>query len=62
MSLVEDEIADCDIRIKGDPHDRGEIPPRGDLRIPQLPRMVKPAVVMAAAVSRCRWQPPDSGG
>ncbi len=44
MGLAEgEEIADCAIRVKGDPHDRGEIPPRGELRIPNLPRLTQPA-------------------
>jgi hypothetical protein len=39
MGLVEGEAADCPIRIKGDPQDRGETPPRGLLEIPGLPKL-----------------------
>lgn len=39
MGLEEGEVADCPIRIKGDPHERGETPPRGTLEIPGLPKL-----------------------
>ena len=39
MGVIGGEIRDCEIRIKGEPYDRGEAPPRGDVRIPGLPRL-----------------------
>ncbi len=39
MGLEEGEAADCPIRIKGDPHDRGETPARGAVEIPGLPKL-----------------------
>ena len=39
MGVIGGEIRDCEIRIKGEPYDRGEAPPRGDIRIPGLPRL-----------------------
>ncbi len=39
MGVSGGEIRDCQIRIKGEPYDRGDAPPRGDVRIPGLPRM-----------------------
>jgi Protein of unknown function (DUF1549)/Protein of unknown function (DUF1553) len=39
MGVLEGEAVDCAIRIKGDPHDRGEVPPRGSHAIPGLPRI-----------------------
>jgi len=37
MGVSEGEAQDCELRIKGDPRDRGEAPPRGKLAIPGLP-------------------------
>jgi hypothetical protein len=39
MGVLEGEIGDCAIRIKGDPHDRGEVPPRGSLAVAGLPKL-----------------------
>ena len=39
MGVAEGEIADCELRIKGDPRDRGDAPPRGSIDIPGLPKM-----------------------
>jgi hypothetical protein len=40
MGVSEDEEpADCAIRVKGDPYDRGETPARGSVGIPGLPKM-----------------------
>lgn len=37
MGVLEGEMRDCAIRIKGDPHDRAEVPPRGAFAVPGLP-------------------------
>ena len=50
MGLSEDEAQDCPIRIKGDPQDRGEAPPRGTLQIPGLPKL--PAIPAKASGRR----------
>lgn len=55
MGLVDDEIADCAIRIKGDPHDHGETPPRGDLRLPSLPRITRPSSQASGRMELARW-------
>jgi hypothetical protein len=39
MGVSEGEVSDCRIAIKGDPHDRGEAPPRGRIEIPGLPKL-----------------------
>ncbi len=38
MGVLARTPRDCEIRRKGEPQDRGEAPPRGDVRIPGLPR------------------------
>lgn len=55
LGVTEDEIADCAIRIKGDPHDRGNTPPRGDLRIPGLPKPAAPAARTSGRIELARW-------
>jgi hypothetical protein len=37
MAVTEGEPRDCELRLKGDAYDRGEAPPRGDVRIAGLP-------------------------
>lgn len=39
MGVSEGEVSDCEIAIKGDPHDRRAAPPRGSIDIPGLPRI-----------------------
>lgn len=39
MGVSEGEIGDCELRIKGDPHERGDAPPRGSIDIPGLPKI-----------------------
>ena len=43
MGVYADEPRDCEIRIKGEPYDYGDTPPRGDLKIPGLSRIAVPA-------------------
>ena len=43
MGVFADEPRDCEIRIKGEPYDYGETPPRGDLQIPGLTSITVPA-------------------
>ncbi len=47
MGVGEGEIGDCELRIKGDPHDRGDAPPRGNIAIPGLPKI--PAIPKGAS-------------
>ena len=39
MGVTEGEVGDCAIRIKGEANQEGEVPRRGDVRIPGLPAM-----------------------
>ena len=39
MGVLEGDVRDCAIRIKGEPHAMGDVPPRGTLAVPGLPRM-----------------------
>jgi len=56
MGVREDEeIVDCELRIKGDPHDRGPAPPRGDLKIVGLPPMAKPAKSSSGRLELAKW-------
>jgi len=41
MGVLEGEIQDCPIRIKGDPHDRDEAPPRSSFALYGLPGLTK---------------------
>jgi hypothetical protein len=55
MGMAEGEADDCPVAIKGDAHNRGEAPKRGDLKIPMLPAM---PVIPAKASGRqelARW-------
>lgn len=55
MGVMEGSARDCDVRIGGEPYDRDEAPPRGDLRIPGLPRL--PAIPSDASgrLELARW-------
>ncbi len=55
IGLADDEINDCAIRVKGDPHDHGETPSRGDLRIPALPRMTRPGSQSSGRLELAKW-------
>lgn len=39
MGVAEGEMQDCPIAIKGDAHNRGEAPKRGELSLPSLPKL-----------------------
>ena len=55
MGVVEGETRDCPIRDKGEPYERGEAPPRGDVRIPALPRMPAIAPGVSGRLQLARW-------
>jgi hypothetical protein len=55
MGVTEDEIADCEIRLKGDPHEYGPQVPRGDLRIPQLPKPARPTGRQSGRLELAKW-------
>jgi hypothetical protein len=55
MGVLEGDVQDCDLRIKGDPYDRDIAPPRGEIRIAGLPEM--PAIPPHASgrLELARW-------
>jgi hypothetical protein len=55
MGLQEDEAQDCPIRIKGDPHDRGEAPPRGSLQISGLPKLPAIPAKSSGRLQLAQW-------
>ena len=55
MSAREGQLSDCAIRIKGDPYDRGDVPPRGDVRIAGLPPMTRPGPQTSGRLELARW-------
>lgn len=55
MGVSDDEILDCAVRVKGDPHDRGPAPPRGDIKIVGLPPLAKPSAQASGRVELARW-------
>lgn len=55
MAVVDGEIRDCPIRIKGEPYDRGESPARGDLGISGLPPLPPIANDASGRLQLARW-------
>jgi len=55
MGLEEADVGDCEICLKGDPHDRGPAPPRGDLKIPQLGKPAKINAKQSGRLELARW-------
>ena len=55
MGVTTGEFRDCAIRIRGEPYERGEAPPRGDLRIPGLPRLPDIGADESGRYALARW-------
>jgi hypothetical protein len=55
MGVAEGEIGDCELRIKGDPRDRGDAPPRGSIDIPGLPKMAAIAKGTSGRLQLAQW-------
>ncbi|MBA4020196.1 MAG: hypothetical protein C0483_23800 [Pirellula sp.] len=55
MGVTDDAPQDCPIREKGEPYARGEVPPRGDLRIPSLPRLPPIPPNSAGRLQLAQW-------
>ncbi|HEX5104315.1 MAG TPA: DUF1549 and DUF1553 domain-containing protein, partial [Pirellulaceae bacterium] len=55
MGVREGDIRDCEIRRQGEPSDRLEAPPRGDIRIPGLPRMDAIDADSSGRLELARW-------
>jgi hypothetical protein len=55
MGVLEGEPRDCPLRIKGDPHDRDEAPPRGEFALPGLPRLPKISDKESGRLQLAQW-------
>src|SRR5262249_25050368 len=55
MGVVEGKVRDCEIRLKGDPYDRGAAPPRGDIHIPGLSAIPKVSASASGRLELARW-------
>lgn len=55
MGVTEGTPRDCEIRVKGDPHDRDEAPPRGDVKIPGLPGIAAISAKNSGRLELARW-------
>ncbi len=55
LGVVEGEARDCAIRIGGDPFEKGEVPARGDLRIPGLPTLPPVPAAASGRLELARW-------
>jgi hypothetical protein len=55
MAVTEGKPRDCEQRIKGDAYDRGEAPPRGDVRIAGLPPLPAISPDDSGRLELARW-------
>ncbi len=55
MGVAEGEVQDCAIRIKGEAHDPGDTPPRGDLRVPGLPKLAAIGAKESGRLALAQW-------
>ena len=55
MGVSEGEMRDCAIRIKGEANQPGDTPPRGDLRVPGLPKFPAISDKESGRVALAQW-------
>jgi len=55
MGVLDDEIRDCEIRLKGNAYDRDVAPPRGDLHIAGLPALPQIPSNASGRLELARW-------
>ena len=55
MGVLEGEVRDCAIRIKGDPHDLGEVPKRGMFAVPGLPPLPTVPENVSGRLQLAQW-------
>ncbi len=55
IGAIEAEPRDCEIRNRGEPWDRGNAPPRGDMQIPGLPRLPQVPGGSSGRLELARW-------
>lgn len=59
LGVTAGEPHDCEIRLRGEPYDRGDRVPRGDLQIPGLPRGVKVPESADGRLELAQWLTSD---
>ncbi len=55
MGVTEGQVRDCELRIKGEPYDRGPAPPRGHISIPGMPRLEPIPADQSGRLQYARW-------
>jgi hypothetical protein len=55
MGVSEGEARDCAIRIKGEANQPGDTPPRGDLRVPGLPKLPAIGATESGRLALAQW-------
>jgi hypothetical protein len=55
MGVAEGALQDCAIRIKGQLNDPGDTPPRGDLRVPGLPKLAAVGDKESGRLALAQW-------
>jgi hypothetical protein len=55
MGVSEGTLRNCEIRLKGQTYDRGDAPPRGDVRIPGLPPLSAVPADASGRLQLARW-------
>ena len=55
MGVSEGAVRDCAIRIKGEANQPGDTPPRGDLRVPGLPKLTAIADKESGRLALAQW-------
>ncbi len=55
MGVIDGEVRDCAIAMGGDPHDRGDAPPRGEIKLPVLPPMPKVPAQSSGRLEFAQW-------
>ncbi len=55
MGVIEGEIQDCAIRIKGEANQPGDTPKRGDIRVPGLPALPKIGEKESGRLALAQW-------
>jgi hypothetical protein len=55
MGMRDGDVRDCEFRVKGEAYDLGPAVPRGDLRIPSLPKMPSIPRGVSGRLELARW-------
>lgn len=55
MGVIDSKIQDCELAIGGEPHDRSDAPPRGDLKMPALPPLPKIPAQSSGRLELAQW-------